>query len=140
MTPAVWIKVVLWWIGLVILAILNGALRERVLIPSMGSFAGLIASGIVLSALVFIVACIAMPRLGRFTAGAYWIIGAVWLALTVIFEFGFGLFVERRTMAEVLRAYTFSGGNIWILVLAATLVSPWLAAHARGLLSAPRSW
>ncbi len=130
-TPAVLTKVLLWWMALVVLAVLNGALREAVLIPSIGAFAGLIASGLILSVAVFLVAYVAVPGLGHLDSAQYWIAGSIWLALTVIFEFSFGLFVEHKEFSELLRAYTFKGGNIWPVVLVSTLVSPWLSARLR---------
>ncbi len=65
------------------------------------------------------------------TNGAAILVGAGWLALTLIFEFSFGL---RRgaSMSEILGAYTFQEGNIWPLVLLITALAPWLAAKLRG--------
>ena len=58
---------------------------------------------------------------------------ALWLATTLAFELGFGRFVQHKGWAEILEAYTFKGGNLWPLVLAIVLISPWLAAKLRGL-------
>jgi hypothetical protein len=134
MVLAVSIKAVLWWVAILIMAILNGILREKLLIPSIGSFAALMTSGLILSCLILLVSCIAMPGLGHLNAAQYWIIGFVWLVMTLIFEFSFGLFVQHKELSELLQAYTFKGGNMWPVVLASTLISPWLAAHLRGLL------
>jgi hypothetical protein len=123
----------LWWVAILIMAILNGILREKLLIPSIGAFAALMTSGLILSCLIFLVSCIAMPGLGRLTNAQYWIIGLFWLVMTLIFEFSFGSFVQHKELSELLRAYTFKGGNIWPVVLASTLISPRLAAHLRGL-------
>jgi len=133
MALAVLIRAVLWWVAILIMAILNGILREKLLIPSIGSFAALMTSGLILSCLIFLVSCIAMPGLGHLTAAQYWIIGFVWLAMTLIFEFSFGIFVQHKELSELLQAYTFKGGNSWPVVLASTLISPRLAAHLKGL-------
>jgi hypothetical protein len=61
----------------------------------------------------------------------YAAIGLGWLALTVLFELAFGL-VQHRSWPELLAAYTFSGGNIWPIVLATTALAPVMAARARG--------
>ena len=50
------VKAVALWCVVLLLAILNGALRERALIPAFGSVTGLIASGVTLSACIFLVA------------------------------------------------------------------------------------
>ena len=49
-------------------------------------------------------------------------IGAVWLALTISFEFGFGHLVARQSWDELLADYNLAEGRTWPLVLV------WLAA------------
>jgi hypothetical protein len=131
-TPVL-LKALVLWLAILVLAIVNGVLRERALNPIMGPFGGLIASGAILSLCIFLVAFFSAGWLGAAEASGFWLIGLLWLLLTLVFEFGFGRFVQRRTWTEVLQAYTFKGGNIWPVVLTITLVSPWLAARLRGL-------
>ena len=125
------LKVVAWWAAILVLAILNGALREGFLIPTFGTFAALIVSGLTLSLLILAVAFIAVPSFGALSAAGYWRVGLSWLLMTLVFEFSFGLLVQHKELSELLQAYTFKGGNIWVVVLASTLVSPWLAAYLR---------
>lgn len=134
MATTVWFKAAVLWLAILVLAILNGILREKVLIPALGSFAGLIASGAVLSLCILLVAFVAAPWYGRLNSRQWVSIGLFWLLLTVSFEFSFGRLVQHKTWAELFDAYAFRGGNIWPLVLAATFVSPWLAAKIRGLI------
>lgn len=131
---AVFAKALLLWGAILVIAISNGLLREKALIPVMGSFAGLIASGIILSACIVLVAYLAAPWYGRLDSFQYWALGLFWLFLTLLFEFGFGRFVEHKDWTELFEAYTFKGGNMWPMVLVVTLVSPWFAARIRGLL------
>ena len=44
-------------------------------------------------------------------------VGAVWVALTVLFEFGFGRYVEGNSWDELFDAYNVAEGNLWLLVL-----------------------
>jgi hypothetical protein len=134
MPVAVLLKALVLWIGILVLAILNGALREKTLIPAMGTFGALIASGIVLSVCIGLVAFFAAPWYSPLPSSQYWLIGLFWLILTLLFEFSFGRFVQHKDWTELLQAYTFKGGNIWPVVLAVTLLSPWLAARLRGVL------
>lgn len=120
------------WSAILLLAILNGILREKALIPAFGSFAGLIASGVILSLCIFLVAFAAVPWYGPLAFSHWLMVGLFWLLLTLVFEFSFGRFVQYKTWAEIFNAYTFRGGNIWPIVLVATFVSPWLAARVRG--------
>jgi hypothetical protein len=133
MAPSVLLKALVVWLAILVLAVVNGVLRERALNPIMGPVGGLIASGAILSLCILLVAFFSAGWLGAAEASGFWLIGLLWLLLTLVFEFGFGRFVQRRTSTELLQAYTFKGGNIWPVVLAVTLVSPWLAARLRGL-------
>ena len=51
------------------------------------------------------------------------LIGICWTALTIAFEFIAGL-ADGNTMTELLTAYNPLTGNLWLLVLATTLLSP----------------
>ena len=133
MAGTVWLKASALWVAILILAMLSGTLREKILIPSIGSFGALIASGIILSGCIFLVAFVAAPWYGKVTLAGWVLIGLLWLALTLVFEFGFGRFAQNKEWPELFEPYTFKGGNIWPLVLVATLSSPWLAAKWRGL-------
>jgi hypothetical protein len=133
MPVAVLLKALVLWIVILVLAILNGTLREKALMPVIGTFGGLFASGIVLSVCIVLVAVLAAPWYGPLPSSQYWLMGLFWLLLTLLFEFGFGRFVQHKDWAQLLQTYTFKGGNIWPVVLAVTVLSPWLAARLRGL-------
>lgn len=132
MTTSVWLKAAALWFAILVLAILNGTLREEVLIPKYGNFAGLFSSGILLSVCILLVALITTAWYGRLTSRQWLLVGLFWLVLTMIFEFSFGRVVQQKTWTELFDAYTFQGGNIWPLVLVASCISPWLAAKIRG--------
>lgn len=133
MTTLVWLKAAVLWLVILVLAILNGVLREHALIPAWGNFAGLVASGSILAVCIFLVAIAAAPWYGRLAARQWLLVGLFWLLLTLAFEFTFGRMVQHKSWAELFEAYRFQGGNIWPLVLFATFVSPWLAARLRRL-------
>ena len=125
-------KLIAVWFAILLLANLNGLLREFALLPLLGPVAARAASGLLLSAVIFLAAWLAAPWLGRAGAAQWWGAGALWLGLTLAFEFGIGL-AQHQDLSKLLEAYTFQGGNLWPLVLLAALVSPWLAARLRGL-------
>ena len=127
------LKALALWLAILALAIANGLLREKILIPSLGSTTGLVSSGILLSAGILLVAWAGAPWYGSLTSWQWMLVGAFWLGLTLMFEFGFGRLVQHKTWGEMLEAYTFKDGNIWPLVLLVTLVAPWLVAKIKGL-------
>lgn len=132
------------WLGLLGLAVLNGALREALLLPWLGLPWALLASGVLLGACVLWVAGRFSARCPGLTDAARLRVGALWLALTLGFEFGFGRGVRGRPWAELWAAYRFEHGNLWPLVLAVIALGPWLAARwqhrgSAGLASGGRS-
>jgi len=124
------LKTLVIWVGIVVLAIANGALREALLIPTFGAFAGFILSGLLLSVVIIGVAYLSLPWLQISRPAQLWGVGLSWLILTLIFEFSFG-FWQGKPWSELLHAYTFKDGNIWPAVLVVTVVAPYIAAKLR---------
>lgn len=121
------------WLALLVLAVLNGGAREKLLVPALGHFGGLVASGLVLSALIFGVSYLAMGWIGATGPAQYWVIGAGWLAATLLFEVSFGHIVAGKSWRELSAVYSFEGGNLWPVVLAVIALSPRICARLRGL-------
>src|SRR3569832_2290628 len=124
------VKSLVAWLVILCLAVANGALREAVLFFVLGCFCGLILSGVLLSVLIAVVAYVFMRLVPRVTVSNAIQIGALWLFLTLAFEFGLGRFIQHKSWAQLFEAYTFKEGNIWPIVLAVTLLAPALAAKA----------
>lgn len=127
--PATLVKAMALWLLLAMLAVLNGSLRQFLLVSELGPVAGLRLSGLLLAAGILLVTWLTLPWYGPLRSYQYWLIGCVWLVMTLLFEFGFGYFIAHKSWAEMLDAYNMSRGNLWSLVLLATLVSPRLAAR-----------
>jgi hypothetical protein len=125
------LKAMAVWIGILLLAVLNGTLREAWLIPAFGSTVAFVASGVLLALLILASAWSAIPWLGVRTARSCLYVGALWFCATLAFEFGFGRFVQHRSWSELMAAYTFEGGNIWPLDLAVVLFAPLVVARWR---------
>lgn len=124
-------KALLIWFAIMVLAMVNGLLRESVLVPIFGAVPGMALSGVLLSGLILVVTYLFLPWFGTRDRGRFILIGLIWLLLTLVFEFSFGV-LRGQTPAEMLHAYTFAGGNIWPIVLLMTAIAPWLAARFRG--------
>lgn len=127
------LRAVVIWLAILALAMMNGLLREKVLVPNLGVAPGMVLSGVMLSCMILAVAYLFLPWLDARSSVQLAVVGVGWLVLTLIFEFSFGLF-SGKTLTEILEAYTFQGGNIWPVVLLVTAISPWLAAKLRGLI------
>lgn len=121
----IWWKSLVLWLLLCALAVVNGGLRERCIAPAIGERAALPLSGVTLSLGIVLVTALTQPWLGPLTASGALAVGAGWLALTLLFEFALG-WRTGKTLQQMLAAYDPRGGNLWLLVLTVTLLSPWL--------------
>lgn len=125
-------KTIAIWCAILLAAIANGIFRQAVLLPALGTTAAYVLSGLMLATLILGVATISVHWLRVRTRREALTAGLLWLALTLGFEFGFGRLVQGKRWPELLQAYTFQDGNIWPLVLLATLLAPLLALRIRG--------
>lgn len=115
------------WLVILGLAVANAALREAVLIPYLSKSVGLTLSGVLLCLLILLIAY-GFVRLNKgFPVQQALAIGVLWLVLTLAFEFSFGRYVQDKSWAELVEAYTFKEGNIWPVVLVVTFLAPSIA-------------
>jgi hypothetical protein len=126
-----WRRALLVWVLLVGLAILNGAARETVLSPRLGPIVGHLASSVLLAGLIALTAWLTILWIAPGTARRAWAVGALWLSLTVAFEFLAGHYVFGHPWPRLLADYDILQGRVWLLVLVATLVTPAWAWRAR---------
>lgn len=116
------------WFLIIPLAILNGGFRESVLVK-LGDIA-LPLSGIILSACIFIVAYVFIPKIKNCRTKDYVIFGLIWFVLTNLFDLTMYI-SEGGGMKDLIHSYNFLNGNLWILVVATTLVSPIVVAKIK---------
>lgn len=128
---AIALKSLVVWTIILLFAILNGMLRVSVLLPWLGTPWGMMLSGVLLSAIIFIAAYLSLPWLSTRHTPILWCIGFGWLALTLIFEVSMGRW-QGLSWSVMLEAYTFNDGNLWPLVLIVIAVAPVAAAKIRG--------
>lgn len=129
-----WWKALLFWFLLMVLAIANGTVRVKFIIPYTGLTAGLVISTLMLCGLILLATWAGIRWLGPATALQAWAIGLFWLGLTLGFEFGAGHFLFKKPWGELLLDYDLTQGRIWVLVPIVTAVAPWWMAKLRGTL------
>lgn len=123
----------LFWLGLMVLAIINGTVREYGIIPLTSARTGHWISTGMLCALILLATWIGLNWLGPKSTGEALQIGIFWLILTIAFEFGAGHFLFKNPWSKLLADYNVLQGRIWVLVLITTLLAPWIIAVGRGL-------
>ena len=117
------LKYLLLWFPMVVIAVLNGALRQAWyahFLPELRAHQLSTLIGVLLFA-VYI--GWALKRWPVESAGRAVQIGILWVVLTVAFEFGMGL-AGGRSWAYMLADYNLAAGRVWVLVLAWLAVAP----------------
>lgn len=127
------LRAILIWLGILILASVNGAMRDLLVAPRVGDLMARAVSTVILCVLIGLVTWWSIDWIRPLNSRAALEIGIVWLVLTLTFEFGFGHFVSRKPWAELLADYDVQRGRIWVLVLVATLFAPLWAGWVRAL-------
>jgi hypothetical protein len=127
------IRAVVIWCALLVIASVNGFVREAVLIPRLGEVAGRAFSTLALSAFIVILTWMSIRWMAPQSAEQTWAIGVLWVVLTLAFEFLAGHYLFHNPWDRLLEDYNVVRGRIWILVLITTLVSPRLCASLRHL-------
>jgi len=120
------------WLVLSVLAVANGIFREAVISPPLGDAAAHAASTVFLCGVILVVAWLTICWIGPRTGKEAFLIGLLWLGMTLAFEFLAGHYLFGNSWRDLLADYNLARGRLWPLVLATTLLAPWLAAKWRG--------
>jgi hypothetical protein len=128
----IWRAVVIW-LAVLGLASLNGAAREAWLIPRFGPVVGRAGSTLLLCGIVFLVTWLTIRWINPGSSGQALAVGALWLVLTLAFEFLAGYYLFGQDWAVLLQEYDLSRGRIWLAVLIVVLFAPLWTARLRGL-------
>jgi hypothetical protein len=114
-----------FWIGLVFLAILNGAIRQKGYSQFMTEL-----SAHQLSTLIFVI------LIGGYTyviagfiklqsSNEALLVGGIWLCMTIIFEFIFGHYIMGHSWNKLFHDYNLFEGRVWVVVLIWTFLAPY---------------
>ena len=114
---------------MLVLAVFNGALREALLTPNLGDTVGRQLSTLSLLALFAVWFWYLHRRWPLSTARQAWLVGVVWLVVTLAFETFMGRVLGDKPWTEVFEDYDVLAGRIWILVPLWTLVGPYVFFH-----------
>ena len=119
------------WIGLVILAIVNGTARVKgygrfmseLAAHQLSTLTGILLFGLYVWGLGF------LWKLR--SAREAIIIGLIWLVMTICFEFLFGHYVMKHPWSRLFHDYNVVYGRLWSLVLLWTAIAPYLFYRLR---------
>jgi len=115
------------WLLFMIIAIINALLRNVVYKPIIGDLRAHQVSTIIFMALILIVTYLVLKVTHlELTTQETFIIGTVWLLLTICFEFLAGHYVFGNSIDKLIVDYNILKGRIWSLVLITTFFAPFL--------------
>ena len=125
-------KIVLVWLLILPAMVLNGIVREAVLVDAAGRGLADVASAFLGIVIILLITRPFLRRMPDPTTRALARVSAVWLILTVTFEFLFGHYVDGKSWSELGANYALWEGKLWPIVLAALVLSPFIWARWAG--------
>jgi hypothetical protein len=120
------------WVGGSALGIVNGVMRELMYKDRVGELTANQISAGTLIALLALYFWLLNRRWPLPSIRSALTIGTTWVVLTVLFEFGFGHYVDGKPWSELLENYNMSDVNLWILVLLWIGLGPLIVRGLRG--------
>jgi hypothetical protein len=117
-------KHILSWFGLLCIAMLNGALRDFAYKSFVGDLVSHQISCVTGILLFGIFIWFIGKRWPLASANQAWMIGFIWLAMTMCFEFLFFHYVRGITWEVLLHDYDVLEGRLWILILIWVTIAP----------------
>jgi hypothetical protein len=118
------------WMLMMVIESIHGVLRNRFLIPVIGVVGSSQIGVLVGSALILAIAILLIGWIHPASEGSLIKIGALWLALTLGFEFGLGRTLGR-TWDAMFADYDLSRGGLLSIGMVVLALSPWIAARIR---------
>lgn len=114
------------WLLMPFIAIINGALREVVYKNSMGELTAHQVSTLTIIILFSTYVWLLTRKWEIESARQAFIIGFIWLGLTIAFEFIFGHFVMKHPFSVLFHDYNIFAGRVWLVFLIYILAAPYL--------------
>lgn len=115
------------WFIFVIVAIINGGIRNNVYKPYVGDL-----TAHQISTIIFIIAILIITYLIlkfsniQLSDSKSIIMGFIWLLLTIFFEFIAGHFIFGNSWDKIVGDYNILEGRIWSLALLTTFLAPYI--------------
>jgi len=120
------LKYLIAWFGMMVLAIINGGLRDVAYKPLVGDLAAHQISTIILLLLLAGYFWFLVRKWPIEYTKQAWVIGIMWFVMTEIFEFGMGLMIVGHPWDKLLQNYDLFGGKLWLLIPLWMLVGPYV--------------
>jgi len=121
------------WLVLIVAEILHGVARGIFLVPRVGEFRSS-QIGVFTGSVIILAIALAFVRwIGASRTAGLLAVGVLWLVLTLAFEVGFGRFAVGASWERLAADYNVLEGGLLPFGMLVLLLSPLIAAKARGL-------
>jgi hypothetical protein len=127
---ALWRRAAAVWMLVILAETVHGILRELLLAPAVGALAARQIGVPVGCVIIFAIAWGTVRWIGASGHRQWLAIGALWVALTVVFEISLGLAIGA-SWTRILSDYNPARGGFMLFGLAFMGIAPWLAARMR---------
>jgi hypothetical protein len=119
------------WLVLILAEIVHGILRAVALVPLVGKFRSDQIGVFTGSVIILVIAFLTISWIGAKRSFELMLVGFIWLALTVGFEFLFGRHVMGLTWAQLTANYDLAQGGCMPVGLLILLLSPMIGLKLR---------
>ncbi len=121
------------WLLIIFVESVHGTLRQMFLAPLVGDFPARRIAVFVGIALIFAITYFTVRWINAPSAKSLFAVGLTWTILTLLFEFGLGVFVLKYSWNRMFEDYDLSRGGLMGFGLIFMIFAPYLAAKTRGL-------
>jgi hypothetical protein len=115
----------LLWLPMIAIAFVNATIRELVFVKHYGEYRAHQFSTVTLIILCGIYVWFVFPLLAIKSSNEAFLVGIVWVILTVAFEFCLGR-LTNKSWKYILQDYNLFAGHIWLLFLLYLLILPYV--------------
>jgi hypothetical protein len=117
---------ILFWLPMPVIAILNAAIREKILSGFLDELKSHQLSTFLLIIWMSIYCWLVFPYLHIGMKIDAWTTGLIWLTMTVLFEFLAGRYVFNNSWKRLFADYNITSGRLWAVFLVYLAVLPYL--------------
>jgi hypothetical protein len=128
------LRALLVWLFIIGAETIHGIVRNLVLMPMVGDFRARQISVFTGAAIIFSITYLCIRWIRANSKGQLFFVGALWLGLTLLFEFSLGRFILKLPWERLLEDYNLAQGGLLPIGLALLFLSPFLAARLRHLI------
>jgi hypothetical protein len=125
LTPGMMLRALLVWLVIALAEATQGYLRVRCLNRRLGDRRARQVGVGTGSVIILVLTRATSPWIGIQDEPAAWRVGALWLALMLAFDVGFGRWAFHASWARILEEFNLRRGRLLALGMAVVFVAPW---------------